>query len=256
MLSVISSDDSTFAGTVSGAGFLVKYGSGKLTLNGTSTHTGPTSVSAGTLVINGTLTASDVTIDSGATLGGSGTIGGDLVVGGAHKPGNSPGIQTIAGNVTYNQGASITWELGANSETNAPSVVFDQIVVGGDLTFLGATTLNLSFDPATSGGTVDWTDIFWTTDHSWKVFDVTGATSGFGNLSLDPLSWLDTRGQAFGTNLEGASFALTQVGSDIYLNYSAAIPEPSTYGIVIGGLALAGAAIARRRRNERLASKG
>ena len=41
-------------------------------------------------------------------------------------------------------------------------------------------------------------------------------------------------------------FTLSDTGTALVLNY-APIPEPSTYGLILGGLALAGAAVRRRR---------
>ncbi len=85
-LSFDRSDDSSFTGAISGAGTVVKQGSGTLTLSGNSTFSGGTTVNAGTLVVasNGALGApafasagtvdgasSVVRINSGITLGKS-----------------------------------------------------------------------------------------------------------------------------------------------------------------------------------------
>ncbi len=63
-------------------GSLVKAGTGTLTLSGTNTYTGPTSINAGTLRVNGNQTAATglVSVASGATLGGSGILGGAVTV--------------------------------------------------------------------------------------------------------------------------------------------------------------------------------
>jgi autotransporter-associated beta strand protein len=63
-----------------GATSLVKSGSGRWVLAGTSTYTGTTSVNAGTLAITGTLGTTAVTVASGATLTGNGQIGGSVTV--------------------------------------------------------------------------------------------------------------------------------------------------------------------------------
>src|SRR5262249_36681890 len=61
----------TFSGTISGTGGLVKQGTGAQTLTGVSNYTGPTNINAGTLVVNGSL-ASNVFVNSGGTLKGTG----------------------------------------------------------------------------------------------------------------------------------------------------------------------------------------
>ena len=240
------------AATTSGAGAIKKGGFGKLVLSGDLAHTGGTTVSTGTLVINGTHDG-DVTVLKAVhvgILGGSGTILGDTVVYGFHSPGNSPGIQTF-GNLTYQDGSRINWELGSHTTSNTP-LAFDQIIVTGDLTFAGATGLNLVFDWAE--GSVDWTDAFWNADRSWVIMSVQGAITGLENLTLFyPAlvvdTWKDTNGLNFANVRANGAFSISQVGSDIVLNYSA-VPEPSTYGLLLGALALAGAAV-RRRKNSK-----
>jgi T5SS/PEP-CTERM-associated repeat protein/autotransporter-associated beta strand protein len=205
-------------------------GTGNTSLTGTNTYTGNTTVSAGTLNVNGSTSASSrFTAASGATLGGNGTIGGATMIYGIHSPGNSPGIQTFTGNLTYDtSGGSIptvNWQLSDNTDTAFSA--FDQIVVGGNLAFNTPTSLVLDF----SGyGDVDWADPFWTTDQSWVIYDVTGTTTGANNFSIATANWADNSGDTFNTLLSGSAFSLAQQGNDLVLNYTAgtsAVPEPS-----------------------------
>jgi hypothetical protein len=115
------------------------------------------------------------------------------------------------------------------------------------LTFAGATGLFLVFNWA--GGTVDWSDAFWNVNQSWGIIGVQGDITGFENLYIYPHDMVDSNGIPFSSL--GASFHLSLSGSTIYLNYTAAIPEPSTYGLALGGLALAFAAYRRRNKSSK-----
>ncbi|TPK25981.1 hypothetical protein FJ867_28540, partial [Mesorhizobium sp. B2-5-3] len=94
----------TYAGAMTGTGTLTKNGAGKLTLTGTSTVGGGTTINTGGLAVNVHLT-SNVTLNKGGILSGVGNITGDITNnGGTIEPGNSIGNITIDGNLTWNSG--------------------------------------------------------------------------------------------------------------------------------------------------------
>ena len=268
-LGVVIADDGGPSG-------VLKRTVGTSVINAANTYTGQTRVQAGTLALgtSGTLAAaSTLVVDPAATfstsgksqsfssaanngtvslaggtlfvselLSGTGLIDGSVTVTGEHAPGNSPGIQPIAGDLAYGAGASVAWELIDNTTSNSP-VVFDQITVGGNLAFNAPTALALSFDGL--GSLVDWADAFWDSEQSWTIYDVTGTTTGFSNFSLTTLDWLDGTGTALSTVHPNASFSLAQQGGDVVLTYSA-VPEPSTLVLVVLGAAFAACGISRR----------
>ncbi len=255
---------------------VLKRTSGTSVLAAANTYTGPTRVDAGRLELaaggslaaasslivnpsgefatggasptfssvqnNGLLALAGGTTTITQLLSGTGTIDGSVTVTGLHSPGNSPGIEAITGTLDYGPGASVLWELAANTTTNSP-VAYDQIVVGGDLVFTSATGLTLSFDAA--GSTVDWEDSLWASDQAWTLWDVTGSSTGIGSLAITVTDWLDGSGAALSSARPDATFALTQQGSDVVLTYTA-VPEPST--IALGACAAAAMAAAARLR--------
>jgi outer membrane autotransporter protein len=151
----------TFDGTLSGAGGLVKNGSGTLTLGGQNPLTGPTTVAGGTLSIGG-LPNSPVTVQAGATLttpapvpsGSSGTgaqtgaltgaSGSQIVVA---SPGSTLGVN---GNLTLQPGSTL-------QVSAAPGIAPSQVDASGSASIGGShLVVNAAPDtqPADASGAV------------------------------------------------------------------------------------------------------
>lgn len=149
-LRIDRSNDWTYAGILSGTGVFDQLGTGTTMLTGNSAaFNGTTTVTNGRLIVGmGGSGALGGTIDvlNGATLGGSGTAGStgaDVTIlgGGVHAPGNSVGVQTIAGNyVNY----------GTLRIDGTPAGT-DMLIVQGGVDITGAT-LDLQLSPPVASG--------------------------------------------------------------------------------------------------------
>jgi autotransporter-associated beta strand protein len=231
-----SAGNSDFAGTLK-----VSEGTLLVTSAG-NVSTSSSIVDGGTLRVNGT--AGGVTVNVGGSLGGSGTVG-TTTVAGTLSPGNSPGILNVNGNLTMASGGNMVWELFANTATQASPAVFDQVLVSGALAFAGSNGITLNFGTTAAGSTVSWSDSFWNSNQSFLIYDVAGSTTGFSNLSLLNTSFNDATGAALAESQ--GSFSVSQLGSDVFLNYNA-IPEPSTGSML--GLGFAGLVVTRLLRRK------
>ena len=140
--------DNTLAGPVIGfGGGLIKAGSDVLTLSGTDTYSGPTTVSAGSLLVSGSLTSA-VSVATGATLAGSGTVGNVSSLAtnsGIVSPGTSSANATLSvGNFVLGSG-TLTLNLDGMSS-------YDSIKASGPTIDLTNTNLTLAITPIHIGG--------------------------------------------------------------------------------------------------------
>ena len=229
---------------------LTKAGLGTLLLTNNNTYDGATAINAGALIVNGDQTAANGAVSVGAsgTLAGSGTIGGATAVSGTLSPGatlDSAGTLTFNDNLNIGSGTFV-WNL-LSSTSAGPGTNFDQVkTTGGSVLTIDSalSTATLLFNG--TGSTVDWTDGFWASNQSWKVFDNISAPSVaggiFGNFGspIAASNFLDIN------NASGSAtsfFSWSTTGNNVFLNYTA-VPEPASLG---GAVVLFGSWVARRR---------
>jgi autotransporter-associated beta strand protein len=174
----------TLNGVVAGNGGLNKQGSGVVTLNGTETYSGGTTISAGTLNVNGGLSASTTVQALGGTLafnnasqtlaGLNGSSGGTVTI--------NPTLLSVAGGsfggtLTGTGGLNVTGPLALTNTGNTYAYTGGTTVAsGGNLSVAAGSMPGASSSRITlSGGTLSVTLSGTTTVGS-------GLTAQFGNL--------------------------------------------------------------------------
>jgi autotransporter-associated beta strand protein len=243
---------------------LKKTGAGVLTLSGSNTYTGATTVEQGTLTIDGSL-ARGVLVKSGAILAGGGTIGQTVTVeaGGTLAPGNLTGEMTL-GTLTMHAGATLAFEIGGV----LAGAQYDRIESAGSLAFDGTLRISLigGFMPSAgqSFDLMDWNFRLGTFD----VLDLPALTPGLawntsqlnntGTLLVGYAGDFD-----FDGDVDGADFLRWQrgesgnplsaadldawkanFGAPASSGAAAAVPEPTTVALLL--LAAAGTIIRKR----------
>lgn len=197
----------TYAGAISGTGSVTKTAAGTLTLSGTHSYTGPTTVAEGRLDVTGSIeSSSPLTVHSGATLGGTGRVGAVLVESGGTLAGVQ-GQTLTTGSLTLSPGSHVSARLGETAGAT------DLFTVKGDLVLNGA----LDVDSATGRfGT-----------GLYRVMSYTGALSG--------------QGLSVGTLPRGANVPNLAVQSDTVAKTINLITRPTEASFWNGGKPGAGA---------------
>ncbi|MBV7478306.1 autotransporter-associated beta strand repeat-containing protein [Pseudomonas sp. PDM31] len=166
---------STFDGAIVGTGELNKLGTGTLTLSGSNSLTGDTTVEAGTLRVNGSLGSSHLQVNSGATLSGNGSLGGAVTVADGGHLALATGNTLSAGSLALGADSQLDVALGAPSNTSL-------LNVGGNLTLDG----KLNISDAGGFGTGVYRLINYTGNLTDQGLDVASAPLGssLGDLVL------------------------------------------------------------------------
>ena len=260
----------TFSGTISGSGNLVVNSTGILTLDGNNTYTGNTTVTGGATLLagsnsalGGTVTVNGGTLGinngvllpnpvsfgiGGGTLSGNGTFGSAISIGanGNLGPGDQVGL---VGHLAFASGLtfapSSTFSFDVQSATGARGVGYDTLDVIGGLTFTATlgSPLVLSISSVDgSGGLTPLGDFDNSMGYAWLIAHSDGL-SGFNpnNISINTSNFLNSLG--------AGGFSISNVGNDVFLNFSP-VPEPSTYALLASGLAAL--AFGYRRNRSRL----
>lgn len=239
-----SSAAQTFAGPISGVGSVTKaVAAGVLTLSGTNTYGGATSITAGTLIAASAAalgsTAGTTTVSNGATLDVQANIGSEAItlqgtgVGGIGALVTSAGTGTVEGNVTLAGNSRI----GGTGTLNVNGTI---VAAGFTLTKAGAGTTNFGASSGlTSVGTLTATD--GTTNvnsplgSGTSTVSVTGATSlKFGSVS-QTLGSLSIGAGSTVTFTSGLASFSGGGGKSAGFGSTATVPEPGSLGLLLIG---------------------
>ncbi len=232
-----------FAGATTDS--LTKSGLGTLTLTGTNTYTGITTVSAGSLIINGnqsTATGAVGVSNAGTRLMGTGTIGGATTINSAaiYSPGSATGAvgsQSFSSDLTYANGSIFEWDINNNSTASG----FDTVAVTGNLngsTGGDTSIFRVVFGTTAKAGINDSGNAFWNTANASQVWSMASLFGkNFTSGLFTSVQTYDSTG-AFDVSSKG-SFTIN--GSS--LTWSA-VPEPTS---ALAGLLITAGLLRRRR---------
>jgi autotransporter-associated beta strand protein len=233
---------------VSGGGSVAKAGAGTLQLSGANTYTGGTTVTAGKLLISntsGSATGSgSLTVGSSGAISGTGTstsssfnISGSVIAGSGGAS-DFTGVTTLKGAAVLNNSSFANATLSFN--LNQSGVTSTSVNVGSTGVNFAGATLSLTLNNSASGNNAY---VLIAGVNSSSLAGVDGSqytgftTDGSGADGLLMGQYLITSGISLAGAGSGSYLFLNTVGGvdDIEVMV---VPEPSTWAMMLGGLAL------------------
>jgi hypothetical protein len=278
-------EDPDYYGKINGNGAVNVQGYHEsLSLYGTNTYTGGTTIGSNMLVVagnasalgtgmvtinsggilgvdNGITIANQITLNNGGEIGGYGAVApatpetitfasGSGVTGGRGSLGGGDALHPVIGTLSFGANASLEFAGGGAMQFSimnalgTPGVDYSTISVAGNLN-LTATSL----DPFTIQLVgVDYTGLGVGTANTFN----SGQSYQWTLLSAGSITNFDASAFHFDTstyfsNAAPGTFFVTDVGNDLVLNFTP-VPEPSTWMLMASGVLALGAAVRRRRR--------
>ncbi|MDR3399936.1 MAG: autotransporter-associated beta strand repeat-containing protein [Pandoraea sp.] len=242
-LTVGDASNSTFGGTISGAGGIVKQGTGSLLLSGSQTFTGGIDVAAGRLALQGnnTLAGSNVlTIADGATfdIGGAGpasigsligTPNSQVTLGSNTLTLGDAASETFAGTIG-GTGGIVKVGTGTQTLTGQNAFIGPINIDAGTLALGGTGTLSANPVSIAGGATFDISN-----GENQTVSALSGAAGSNINLGNNTLSFGDSSHQTFAGTMTGNGGGIVKFGTG---TQTITAPQTFTGSVVVGGGAL------------------
>jgi autotransporter-associated beta strand protein len=212
--------NTTYGGSIHGAGNFTKSGTTTLTLTGSSDNYGTTTITGGGLNVNGTLGPNmNITMQSSSVLSGSGSIEGAVTVTTGGAIALSPS-GSIAGPVTVYGGTLLIGKSGVGSYLNAPSGLtvtgYGMLAASPSASATIVGNVNyFSSSNSTYSGVISGTASFLTMDAPGAVLTLTNtAASSYGGVIVQDGSLQITASNT------SSSFVANVIGGELSVNGS------------------------------------
>jgi fibronectin-binding autotransporter adhesin len=277
-LAFIEGVDTTYSNPTSGTGAVVVGAvsggtNGNLTIPNANTYSGGTTLNSGTLLITNSsgsalgsgpvlvTSSTPSVVASGGFLGGNGRFTGALTLGGgglvlpATSNSNTIFPATLStGAASFAGNAGMVFVL--NNATGAAGTNWGLLSISGALTITatGGSPFLLSLntaDPGTNmGGQAS--NFNPASTYSWEIVATTGGITGFAPNEFNILTTAEGGNlPGFVNNTLGGNFFVSQVGNNLFLNFTP-VPEPSTWALLLTGSVGMAAGVWRRKRAGKL----